>query len=177
MSMKIAVGTLVALFVLAFCHAQTASNDISPAQLQTVTSLPLGQAVKQRETYKAPLKSAYDRQIAMVGKDCSAESKAGQQPYNVCMGQADEQADRDFAIFYRNLQMLCHSQDEFATLQILHKVWLSYKEAAMKAAHAAWPEGTGAPGFAAQVYLSLLRDHMRELSEIYGVNIAQYRSN
>jgi hypothetical protein len=41
-----------------FCHAQAAPDDISPAQLQTVLNLPLQQAVKQRETCKAPLKSA-----------------------------------------------------------------------------------------------------------------------
>ncbi len=106
--MKIVVGSLMALVCLMVCHGQTASDDISPAQLQTLLNLPLNQAVKQRETYKAPLKSAYERQIAMAGKDCQAESKVGQQPYNVCMGEADEQADKDFAIFYKNLQMLCH---------------------------------------------------------------------
>src|ERR1035441_862825 len=102
------------LFVLAlpmFCYGQRASQDISPAQLQTVIDFPLNQAVKQRETYKAPLKAAYDRQITITGKDCQAESKDGQQPYNVCMGQAGVQADKDFAAFYRNLQMLCHDQD------------------------------------------------------------------
>jgi hypothetical protein len=36
-----------------------------------------------------------------------------------------------------------------------------------------WPNGTGAPGFAGEVHLSLVRDHMRELHEIYGLNIAQ----
>src|ERR1039458_2466671 len=64
------------LFVLAlpmFCYGQRASQDISPAQLQTVIDLPLNQAVKQRETYKAPLKAAYDRQITITGKDCAAE--------------------------------------------------------------------------------------------------------
>ncbi len=65
------------------------------------------------------------------------------------------------------------TQDELTTLQVSHKAWLSYEESAMKAAHAAWPDGSGAPGFAAQVYLSLLRDHMRELNEIYGLNVAQ----
>ena len=35
------------------------------------------------------------------------------------------------------------------------------------------PDGTGAPGFAAEVYLSLVRNHMRELNEIYGQNISQ----
>lgn len=171
--MKLAVGSLIAIVFSVFCYTQTASEDISPAQLQTVLNLPLHQAVKQRETYKSPLKSAYDRQIGMTGKNCQAESKVGQQPYNVCMGQADEQADKDFAIFYKNLQMLCHDQNELTTLQDLHKTWLSYKESAMKAAHAAWPGGTGASGFSPQVYLSLVRDHMRELHEIYGLNIAQ----
>jgi hypothetical protein len=43
----------------------------------------------------------------------------------------------------------------------------------MKATRAAWPDGTGASGFASQVYLSLVRDHMRELNGIYSLNIAQ----
>jgi uncharacterized protein YecT (DUF1311 family) len=164
------------LFVLALPmsgYGQRASQDISPAQLQTVIDLPLNQAVKQRETYKAPLKAAYDRQITITGKDCQAESKEGQQPYNVCMGQAWVQADKDFAAFYRNLQMLCHNQDELSTLQDSQRAWVTYADSAMKAAHACWPDGTGAPGFAAEVYLSLVRNHMRELNEICGLNISQ----
>jgi uncharacterized protein YecT (DUF1311 family) len=149
------------------------ASDISAAQLQAVINLPLGQAVAQRETFKAPLKAAYDRQMAMTGKDCEAESKAGQQPYNICMGQADTQADQDFAVFYRNLQMVCHSQDQLSTMQASQKAWLTYADSAMKAAHASWADGSGAPGFAAGVYLSLRRDRMRELNEIYGLNIAQ----
>jgi uncharacterized protein YecT (DUF1311 family) len=120
-----------------------------------------------------PLKSAYGRQIAATGKDCQTESKQGQQPYNVCMGQATEQGDRDFAIFYKNLQMLCHDPGELTALQSAHKAWLSYEERGSDAAHAAWSSGTGAPGFAAQVYLSFLRNHMRELAEIYGLNLSQ----
>ena len=171
--MKFVVRSLLVTIFQVLCHAQAASDDISPTQLQTILSLPLNQAVKQREVYKVPLKSAYDRQNALRDKDCQAQSDVGQQPYNVCMGEAAEQADKDLAIFYRNLQMLCHGQDELTTLQTLHKTWLLYKESAMKAAHAAWPDGTGAPGFAAQVYLSSVRDHMRELREIYGLNISQ----
>lgn len=171
--MNIVIGALSVVFFPVFCDAQTTFEDISPAQLQAIINLPLNQAVRQRETYKAPLKSAYDHQIAMAGKDCQAESKAGQQQYNVCMGEADELANKDFTIFYKNLQMLCHSQDQLTTLQAFHKAWMSYEESAMKAVHAAWPDGTGAPGFAAQVYLSLVRDRMRELHQIYGLNIAQ----
>jgi uncharacterized protein YecT (DUF1311 family) len=105
--------------------------------------------------------------------DCQTEDDRGQQQYNICMGQADEEADKDFAIFYNNLQMLCHDQDQLATLQDSEKTWKIYSESAMKAARAAWPNGTGAPGFAGQVYLSLVRDYMRELNEIYGLNISQ----
>jgi len=167
--------TLVLLiFVSSACsHAQITSKNISAAQLQAVIGLPLDQAVKLRETYKIPLKSAYARQIALVGRDCQAESDQGQQPYNICMGQAEVQADKDFAIFYNNLQMLCHDQDQLTTLQAFEAIWQVYKDSAMKATHASWPDGTGAPGFASQVYLSLLRNHMRELDEIYDLNISQ----
>ncbi len=109
----------------------------------------------------------------MTGKDCQAESQKGQQPYNICMGQACQHADEDNAIFYNNLQLLCHDQDQLTTLQAFEKAWRIYKESAIKATHAAWPDGTGASGFASQVYLSMVRDHMRELDEIYGLNIAQ----
>jgi uncharacterized protein YecT (DUF1311 family) len=172
--MKVSWLILCSLAVPLFCRAQQHPNqDISPAQLQAVIGLPLGQAVEQREMYKAPLKAAYDRQIAMTGKDCQAESKSGQQPFNICMGQADGQADRDFAVFYRNLQMLCHSQDQLSTLQASQRAWLTYADSAMKAAHASWPDGSGAPGFAAGVYLGLVRNRMRELMEIYGLNVSQ----
>jgi hypothetical protein len=43
----------------------------------------------------------------------------------------------------------------------------------MKATNAAWPSGTGAPGFAGEVYLRLVRDRMKELYEIHGLNISQ----
>lgn len=166
---------IVSLFLFAgFVGASAQSpQDISVAQLDRVMQLPLTQAVKQREIYKVPLKAAYERQMGLVGKDCSAESVQGQQPYNICMGYATEQADRDFATFYNNLQMLCHDQDQLAALQSSRRAWESYRDSAMKAAQAAWSEGTGAPGFASEVYLSLLRNYMQELDEIYGLNIAQ----
>jgi hypothetical protein len=85
------------------------------------------------------------------------------------MGQTDEAADRDYATFYNNLQMLCHDQEQLKTLQ----TWRAFRDSAMDAVHAAWSSGTGAPGFHGQVYLTLLRDHMRELYEIYGLNISQ----
>ena len=167
--MKLVIGSLIAITLSVFCAAQSAAQDISREQLQTIISLPLNQAVKQREPYKLPLKSAYDRQVAAIGHDCQAENKEGQQPYNVCMGTATGYADNDFAIFYKNLQMLCHDPGELTTLQSAHRAWLSYREKALEAARLG---GTGAPGFAAGVYLSLVRDHMRELYEIYGLNIS-----
>ncbi len=169
--MKIAAGIVFVLALPALCHAQAQTQDIAPSQLQTVIGLPLNQAVKQREIYKAPLKSAYDRQMATADKDCQAVQ--GQQPYNVCMGHVSVQADKDFAIFYNNLQMLCHNQDQLATLQASEKTWLTYKDSAMKATFAAWPDGTGASGFAGGVYVSLVRNRMRELDGIYSLNIAQ----
>jgi uncharacterized protein YecT (DUF1311 family) len=106
-------------------------------------------------------------------KDCQAESQQGQQPYNICMGQAEQQADNDLALFYNNLQMLCHDLDQLTTLQASEKAWRLYRDSLITATHAAWPDGSGAPGFASQVRLSLVRDRMRELHEIYGLNIAQ----
>jgi uncharacterized protein YecT (DUF1311 family) len=169
MKFKAAVMLVAALPVL--CYAQATTQDIYPAQLQAILDLPLNQAVQRRETYKGPLKSAYERQTSMVGYGCQAEQ--GQQPYNICMGQATEQADKDYAIFYNNLQMLCHDQDQLTTLQASEKAWKMYEGSALKATRAAWSEGTGASGFGSQVYLSLVRDHMRELGKIYGLNITQ----
>jgi len=171
MNFKTAVLLVAALPV--FCHAQTTTKDISPAQLQAVIDLPPIQAMHKREAYKGPLKAAYQRQISMLGKDCQAEADQGQQPYNICMGHANEQADKDYAIFYNNLQMLCHDQDELSALQALEKAWKKYEDSALKATHAAWSDGSGAPGFYGEVYLLLVRDHMRDLHEIFGLNIAQ----
>ncbi len=173
MELRLAVFLLLVLALPAIFYGQTKPEDISLSQLQSVISLPLSQAVKQREVYKEPLKAAYERQIAMTEKDCEAESKQGQQPYNICMGKASEQADNDSAIFYNNLQMLCHDQDQLTTLQASEKVWMSYRDSVMKATHASWPDGSGASGFTSLVYLSLVRDHMSELDEIYGLNIGQ----
>ena len=167
-----------ALFLLtATCGSQTglqiAPQEISPAQLEAVNGLPLDQAVKQRERFKAPLKAAAAREQGKAEEECSGESGKGQQPYNVCMGQASTRADQDYAVFYNNLQMLCHDEAQLTTMQTAERAWRTYREAAMTAAHAAWPDGTGAPGFAGQVYLQLVRGHLRELETIYGLNIAQ----
>jgi uncharacterized protein YecT (DUF1311 family) len=88
-------------------------------------------------------------------------------------GQADEEADRDYATFYNNLQMLCHDQQQLKTLQNMQTTWKAFRDSTMNAVRTAWSSGTGAPGFHGQVYLTLLRDHMRELHEIYGLNISQ----
>lgn len=169
--MKIAALLSFTLIMSARCIAQTPLKTVSVSELQSVTGLPLNQAVAARETYKKPLKLAFARQMDQAGKDC--QNTSGQQPYNVCIGEADEAADGDFATFYNSLQMLCHDQDQLLTLQQSEKQWKAYIDSAMKAARSAWPDGSGAPGFAGQVYLSLVRDYMRELSEIYSLNIAQ----
>jgi uncharacterized protein YecT (DUF1311 family) len=169
-------GKLSVILLLAFsasCHAQTTPVDISRSQLQAVIGLPLSQVVTQRETFKEPLRSAYQRQISRIDKDCQAEGHRGQQAYNICMGHAEQQADSDFALFYNKLQMLCHDQDQLTTLQASEKAWRLYRESVAKATHSEWAEGSGAPGFATEVQLSLVRDRMRELHEIYGLNIAQ----
>jgi uncharacterized protein YecT (DUF1311 family) len=160
--MRCFAATLLLLALTSFGRAQTKPHDISSTQLQ---------AVKQREQYKIPLRATYKRQIDLSGKDCA--SVQGQQPYNICMGHASAQADNDFAVFYNNLQMLCGTHDQLATLQASEKAWELYKQSTMQATHASWPQGTGAPGFAGQVYLSLLRDRMRELYKIYDLNISQ----
>ena len=142
------------------------------SRLRAIISLPLDQAIEKREIYKAPLKSAYERQMAISDKDCEAE-KEHQQSYNICMRQAEVRADHDFAIFYNNLQLLCHDEDQLRTMQGSEKAWQVYQDTIDKAAHAAWPDGSGAPGFASQVHLLLVRNRMRELHTIYGLNIAQ----
>jgi uncharacterized protein YecT (DUF1311 family) len=113
------------------------------------------------------------RQLAMSDKACEVEANQGQQPYNICMGKAEEQIDEDYASFYNNLQLLCHDQEQLRTLQSSEKVWLTYLDAMEKATQASWSEGTGASGFASEVHLLLMRNRMRELYKIYSLNIAQ----
>jgi hypothetical protein len=154
--MKLKASVLLVATLHVFCYAQTPTQDISSAQLQAIIGLPLNQAVQQRETFKGPLRSAYQRQISMLGKDCQAEADKGQQPYNICMGFGGRQADNDYATFYNNLQMLCHDQDQLTTLQTSEKARRMYQDSALKVTRAAWPAGTGAAGFVSQVYLSLI---------------------
>jgi uncharacterized protein YecT (DUF1311 family) len=153
--------------------AQTAQQDVHPSQLKALLDQPLEQAVQKRNLYKEPLRAAYARQSALVGKDCAVEADHGQQPFNICIGLADEQARKDYAIFYNNLQMLCNSQDQLIALQMSEASWISYRENAMKAANVSWPDGTASPGVVGRVYLSLLRDRMNELYETYDLNISQ----
>jgi len=168
--MKIAVVLLCPVTVLS-CAAQTGQQDIRPAQLQALLNLPLEQADQKRNIYKTPLKVAYSRQTSRAGKDCQSESV--QLPFTICIGQADEQAETDYSIFYNNLQMLCHGQDELLALQMSEASRVSYRENTMKTAQVRWPSGTAASGVVGRVYLSLVRDRMNELYEIYDLNISQ----
>ena len=158
---------------LARCHAQVALQVVSPNELKALIDLPLNEAIKARNSYKKPLKSAYTRQMEMAGKDCQAESTQGQQPYNICMGKAGQLADENFAVFFNNLQMLCHDQEQLSSLQQSENHWKAYSDSVMRAVRAAWPGGTAAPGVAGEVYLSLIRDYMREMDQIYTLNISQ----
>jgi uncharacterized protein YecT (DUF1311 family) len=171
MKLNLVVAVLLALPVVG--SAQVTPEDISPSRLQAILGLPLEEAVRQRAIYKEPLKSAYERQISMSDKDCAVEMNQGQQPYNICMGKAGEQTRKDYVIFYNNLQLLCHDQDQLKTLQASEKAWQSYRDAIGKATYASWSEGTGAPGFAGEVSQLLVRNRMRELYKIYGLNITQ----
>lgn len=170
--MKLNIGLIFLLAVPFCCNAQSAPQNISPAQLQALIDLPIQQHNKQRETYKASLKPAYERQTAS-GEDCKTEAAQGQQPYNIYLGKVEERADDDYAIFYNNLQLLCLSQDQLRTLQASEKAWRAYLETMAAATHASWPEGTGAPGFATEVHIVLVRNRMRELHKVYGLNISQ----
>ncbi len=169
--MKTAASFCFALIMCCNCHAQTSVKTVSLSELESINGLPLDKAVAARQVFKKPLQAAYARQIEQAGKDCQPDS--GQQPYNVCIGKASVVADSDFAVFYNNLQMLCHDQEQLVTLQDSEKRWAAYRDSAMNAAHAACLNGTGASSFASQVYLSLIRGHMRELDEIYGLDISQ----
>ena len=169
--MKFAALLVLALFMSCLCDGQTSVKTVSLHELQSVIGLPLNQAVAAREAYKKPLKAALARQAGQAGTACQTAS--GQQPYNVCMGQEDETAGSDFAIFYNNLQMLCHDEDQLLTLQQSEKQWKAYSDSTMKATRATWPDGTAAPGVAGQVYLALIRDYMRLLDKIFDLNISQ----
>jgi uncharacterized protein YecT (DUF1311 family) len=167
---------MVLVFLLATpvcCSAQITPKDIPPSRLQAIIDLPLNEAIQQRAVYKVPLKSAYERQMGMSDKDCEIETHQGQQPYNICMGKAAEQTEGDYATFYNNLQLLCHDQDQLRTLQSSEQAWRMYRDAMEKAVNASWPEGTGAAGFSGEAELLLIRNRMRELYKIYGLNIAQ----
>ncbi len=167
--MKSFAAALWWLAASSLCGAQIVERDISASELTAITGLPLEQAVQKRELYKAPLKAALKRQMNQIGKDCQAIE--GQQPYNICMGKADQQADADLVIFYDNLPMLCYNQSELSALQRCEQVWQEYRRSAMHAAN--WPEGTAGPGIRGLVDLSLIRSHIQVLVEIYDLNISQ----
>ena len=170
MRMRVMMMIPLMLGMLAQGGAQT-FDSVSPTQLQSVTNLPLAEAVKAREIYKRPLKAAYARQMGIAGADC--KTVQGQQPYNVCMGKASELANEDFAVFYRNLQMLCHDQSQLTSLQASERSWEAYKASTIKATAAVWVGGTAASGVVSKVSLSLVRDYMSQLEEIYALNISQ----
>jgi uncharacterized protein YecT (DUF1311 family) len=168
-----ALGFLLIAMASTCVTAQTEPHDITPAQLRAITALPSTEAIHQRQLHKAPLRAAYERQIASEDKDCLAEARQGQQPYNICMGRAEDRANQDFAEFYEHLQRLCWNESQLSALQSSERSWKRYEINAIHAAEVNWSDGTGRSGFLSQVHLSLLRDRMKELYQVYGLNIAQ----
>jgi hypothetical protein len=147
----------------------------------------------QRNLLRAQAKEAIDAEIA--------RDKAGDCPgahtdydFNTCFGEAVARADQHLKTFedalgailalYETLdssppgppapgiggpkRTSVQDAEEFSHLE---KLWHTYLDAASAAASHQFDGETGAPSFELETHLRLVRNHMRELNMLYGIEL------
>jgi uncharacterized protein YecT (DUF1311 family) len=112
----------------------------------------------------------YKDQSAKSGHDC--EHIQGQQPYNICMGEASAQLEQDYRTFYNDLRALLPA-NVLKPVEDAEKQWLQYREQICRAAYEQFAGGTAAPGAESSCYLQVTRSHMETLYTAFGLALSQ----
>lgn len=140
-----------------------------------------------RGALRAKAQQVYETEMARAkAGDCR---KAGTTyDFNVCFGTAVDRAEQSLNIFESAIRDLLKLQDagpvssasgpagpvltpkqDVEEFDHLEQLWHSYLDAAGKAAFHQFDGGTGGPSFELQTRLQLIRNHLTELDNLYGM--------
>jgi len=124
-----------------------------------------------RDTLRAQANQAFDAEMARAKAGDCPDSKATYD-FNVCFGDAVGVADQNLKAYVgsiRNLLALRNRDQDAAEFDRTEGLWHSYMNEATKAAFHQFSGGTGGPSFEMETHLRLVRSHMTELNNIYGM--------
>ncbi len=132
--------------------------------LNSLQTLSGAQANPSRADLQNATTKIVKAEIAKANHDC--EDVQGQQPYNICMGEASATLERDYKTFYNNLRVLL-APVFLKGLDDSEALWLKYREQICNAAYEQFTGGTAAPGAQAGCYLQVTRAHMQTLRNVF----------
>jgi uncharacterized protein YecT (DUF1311 family) len=105
-------------------------------------------------------------QLSKEGKDCqeardNSEDKA-------CIGEVLQQTERDFGVFYDNLEALLDSPGR-ANLEQAQREWLGYRQKSCSAIDEFFREGSARAGMTTRCEIQLTRSRMKDLDALYNL--------
>ena len=143
----------------------------------------------KRATLRAQAKQAFDAEMARAkGGDCKTANNTYE--FNVCFGKAAEAADQNLKSYEDAIRALLGlkypdltgrppvpgpagpaltPEQEVAGFDRVEQLWHSYLDASTSAAFHQFGGGTGGPSFEMETHLRLVRSHMTELDNLYGM--------
>jgi Lysozyme inhibitor LprI len=144
----------------------------------------------KRQQLRAQAKAAFDAEAAREkGGDCREAQNT--QEFNTCFGDAVTIADQHLEAYEEALEAILalHDPDQPSTPSVgiagpvqtpqqdatefdhLEQLWHTYLDAASTAAFHQFDGGTGGPSFGLETHLRLVRNHLRELNTLYGIEL------
>ncbi|MGI4829819.1 MAG: hypothetical protein ACRYFU_16735 [Janthinobacterium lividum] len=190
--MRILISLLISTStVLGTQQSNTAPKMFTPEQLAAQKRYAVYEA--KRTQLRALAEDAFKAEMILEKKgDCT--SAQTDYEFNVCFGRAVDVADQHMKTYEQALSQLLVLEPPGATLsntpsmpgpagpsrtpaqdliefQNIEELWHTYLKAAPEAAFHQFDGGTGGPSFELETHLRLVRDHLRELNDIYGMTL------
>jgi uncharacterized protein YecT (DUF1311 family) len=105
-------------------------------------------------------------QLSKEGKDCAqardnSEDKA-------CIGEALQQTEKEFGVFYDNLEELLDSASR-TNLEQAQQQWLGYRRKSCSAIDEFFREGSARAGMTTRCEIQLTRSRMKDLDALYNL--------
>lgn len=107
---------------------------------------------------------ALQSQLSKEGKDCASPSNNYED--KVCIGEVQQQTEKDFSTFYVNLRAILDESSE-KNLEDGQAKWVAYRDVTCQAIDDFFREGTARAGKVARCKIQLTRSRMKDLDEIY----------
>jgi hypothetical protein len=183
--MRLAVAVLIPVFGLA--AAACGQQGASAAEKVRASQQAQRQLDAQRERLIAQAKQVFAEEM---GRERAGDCKGGSTTYdfNVCFDKAVAVADTSLKKYEEAIQGVLGlrypdspsqpvtgvagveltPEQAAAEFVKLEQAWQVYLRAASAAARNQFDGGTGGPSFGLETHLRLVRNHMRELNQIYG---------